>query len=60
MYTLQCLTGKADNNIRIITTLAVKYMYGRCMAFVTNVLILEPIVYSLFCALLKEDKTGKS
>ena len=31
--------------------------YGRCMAFVTNVLILEPIVY---CALfVKEDKTGK-
>ena len=36
------------------TTPAVNY--GRCMAFVTNVLKLEPIVY---CAVLvKEDKTG--
>ena len=36
------------------TTPAVNY--GRCMAFVTNVLILEPIVY---CAVfVREDKTG--
>ena len=38
----------------VSTTPAVNY--GRFMAFVTNVLILEPIVY---CALfVKEDKTG--
>jgi len=37
------------------TTPAVNY--GRCMAFVENVLILEPIAY---CGLfVKEDKTGK-
>ena len=37
------------------TTPAVNY--GRCMTYVTNVLILELIVY---CALfVKEDKTGK-
>ena len=36
------------------TTPAVNY--GRCMAFVTNVLILEPIVYC--AALPEEDKIG--
>ena len=39
------------------TTPAVNY--GRFMAFVTNVLILEPMAWSIYCALfVKEDKTG--
>ena len=40
---------------RMVSTTAVNY--GRCMTYVTNVLISELIVY---CALfVKEDKTGK-
>ena len=62
IFKLQCLDYRLPGNTtlsysaRLLST-PPAVNYGRCMAFVTNVLIVEPIVY---CAvLLKEDKTGR-